>query len=188
MKSASSTIITSSSPLLSHSSPSVSSFSPISKYNEVIQLYNNNIKNQATKDQKLSNYDIGFTDKNLPSEIHENPNLTLSVINDENEFLKRIPESRLYEKILFPLTTKKWKILFLSLFLLLVPIGNFIFIGFFIYAYYFFIKCKKIWQENEEKVGDIFKEMVFAPELCAKMRKNHYKFEIEIEGNFKIYI
>lgn len=187
MKSNSSTIITSSSPLLPPPPQSSDSYSPIVKYNEVIELYNEKMKSQKNKPKKRNNNNNEYSNDDFPSETHESSNCNLSIINDENLFLTKISESQFYEKMIFPLMTKKWKMLFLSLFLLLVPIVNFIFLGFFIYVYCLFIKCRKVWAENEEKVGDIFKEMIFAPELCAKMRKNHYTFEIEIEGN-NIYI
>jgi hypothetical protein len=62
-----------------------------------------------------------------------------------------------------------------------IPILNVILLMIIWYSLIVYLLESKIFYANKEKVADPFKNMVYDPQICNTLRKDHYFFEVELK-------
>eukprot|EP01016_Furgasonia_blochmanni_P025000 TRINITY_DN26990_c0_g1_i1.p1 TRINITY_DN26990_c0_g1~~TRINITY_DN26990_c0_g1_i1.p1 ORF type:complete len:228 (-),score=47.43 TRINITY_DN26990_c0_g1_i1:152-835(-) len=95
-------------------------------------------------------------------------------------YLKKMAERKYYNTFvnLFRTIAKR---LILYLIALIVPLTGFAILVWQIYCYLFYLKSRKLFEENQRLVSDPFVNMIFAPELCRITNSINHYYQVEIK-------
>jgi hypothetical protein len=58
-------------------------------------------------------------------------------------------------------------------------------IGMYCYVY-IYLNRLQVFVRNKQRVTDPFKNMVYDPQICHSLRRDHYFFEVELKCTYKV--
>lgn len=141
----------------------------------------------------LEDYTISLlNEEKIPHFIAKDPisryNFVIEAYNKEcnlieNKKLSPMKNCALYKWIYSVLNNFFGEIL-LIIIMIFVPGVNLLSFCLIFWSFLYYVKFLEGFKENEKIVPDLFKNMVYSPEMCESIHKINWFFEIEFKGKF----